>query len=45
MRSQTIKFAKNRLDKFEAIRVYSFEISRSGVKRRAGTVRLSKREY
>jgi hypothetical protein len=36
MRNQTIKFARVRLDRFEAKRVYSFEISKSGVKRRAG---------
>lgn len=35
MRS-TVKFAKARLVRFEAVRVYSFEISKSGVKRRAG---------
>lgn len=44
MRSQTIKFARNRLDRFEAVRVYSFEISISGVKRRAGVVRVIKKE-
>lgn len=40
MRSQTIKFAKGRLARFEAVRVYSFEISRTGVKRRVGVYKI-----
>lgn len=40
MRSQTIRYANARLARFEAVRVYSFEISRTGVKRRAGVYKI-----
>jgi len=43
MCSQTIKFARNRLDRFAAKRVYSFEIGSSDVKRRAGVYGKNKR--
>jgi len=42
MRSQTIKFGRVRLDRFEAQRVYSFEVSATGLKRRAGVYGKSK---
>ncbi|HEY6021292.1 MAG TPA: hypothetical protein VIY48_15725 [Candidatus Paceibacterota bacterium] len=40
MSKQTIKAARFRLDRFQAKRVYSFEIGKSGVKRRAGVYKI-----
>lgn len=40
MPKQTVKFGKVRLARFDGIKVYSFEVSRNGIKRRAGVVNV-----
>jgi len=44
MRSQTVKFAKNRLAKFDAVRIYSYEYASHRTVRRAGVVRVCYKE-